>query len=215
MEAFDELFEWVWARHHNELSWYVRPLFIVPFCWFAHRRRPWGLVLTVLLLPTSLFWFPAPDQPSPRAEAYLDWERQFFLEGSPVAQVVLAALVVGFFWALATAFWRRSWVWGLVVLNAGTLLKIAWSVTFGGAAGWAAVPPSLVTLVIVNTVVVLVGRRLARRSRPGEASRTDARPEGPDHAHHLRRRPGADADVLEPARGQARGPGAHRAGGVR
>lgn len=214
MEAFTEIFEWVWARHHNELSWYVRPLFIVPFCWFAYRRSPWGVVLTVLALPTSLFWFPAPAQPSPRAEAYLAWERQFFLEGSPVAQIVLAVLVVAFFWALATAFWRRSWIWGLVVINAGTLLKVAWSVTFGGSAGWAAVPPSIVTLVIVNLLVVLIGRRLAR-SRPDEALGDEARPTGPHHTHHHRRRPGAEADVLEPARREAGEPGAHRPGGVR
>lgn len=38
MEWMNEFLGWVWARHHNELSWYVRPLFIVPFCWFAYRR---------------------------------------------------------------------------------------------------------------------------------------------------------------------------------
>jgi hypothetical protein len=42
------------------------------------------------------------------------------LEGSVVARVALVLLVVTFFVALATAFWKRSWLWGLVVLNAGT-----------------------------------------------------------------------------------------------
>jgi hypothetical protein len=47
-------------------------------------------------------------------------------------------LVVAFFVALGAAFWRRSWLWGLAVLNTGTLLKVIkviWSVAFGGAAG--------------------------------------------------------------------------------
>ena len=124
---------WVWARHHNVLSWYVRPLFLLPFCFFAYRRSLTGIVATLLLFPTSLFWFPAPDNPSPRVEGYLAWERQFLLEGSVVARVVLLLLVVAFFVALATAFWRRSWLWGLAVINAGTLLKVIWSVASGAA----------------------------------------------------------------------------------
>ena len=171
MEWMNEFLGWMWARHHNELSWYVRPLFIVPFCWFAYRRNVWGIVATLLVLPTSLFWFPAPEDPSPRVEEYLAWEREFFLEGGLVNQVVLVVLVVGFFVALATAFWKRSWLWGLAVLNGGTLLKVAWSVAFGGAAGWASLLPSVVTLAIVNAVVVLGARWLGRHRAP----RRDAR----------------------------------------
>ncbi len=29
--ALEEFFSCVWERHHNVLSWYVRPLFILPF----------------------------------------------------------------------------------------------------------------------------------------------------------------------------------------
>ena len=108
MELLNDFLSWVWARHHNELSWYVRPLFLLPFCFFAYRRSVWGIVATLLLFPTSLFWFPAPENPSPRVEGYLAWERQFLLEGSVVARVALVLLVVTFFVALAVAFWRRS-----------------------------------------------------------------------------------------------------------
>jgi hypothetical protein len=65
------------ARHHNELSWYVRPLFLLPFCFFAYRRSLLGILVTLLVFPTSLFWFPAPENPSLRVEGYLAWERQF------------------------------------------------------------------------------------------------------------------------------------------
>jgi Zn-dependent protease with chaperone function len=83
-------------------------------------------------------------------------------EGSVAARVALALLVVGFFVALAAAFWRRSWVWGLVVLNAGTLLKVIWSVAFGGAAGWASLVPSIFTLVVTDAVILLAVRFLKR-----------------------------------------------------
>jgi hypothetical protein len=158
METLQEVLAWVWARHHNELSWYVRPLFILPFCYFAYRRSIRGILLTLLLLPTSLFWFPAPAQPSPRVIEYLAWEREFVTGDNLVAKLVLLVLVIGFFVALAAAFWKRNWLYGLGVLNAATLLKVIWSVAFGGAIGWAALLPSLVTLVICNTIIVLAMR---------------------------------------------------------
>ena len=158
METLQDFLAWVWARHHNELSWYVRPLFILPFCYFAYRRSIRGILVTLLLLPTSLFWFPAPAQPSPRVIEYLAWEREFVTGDNLVAKLVLLVLVLGFFVALAAAFWKRNWLYGLGVLNAATLLKVIWSVAFGGAIGWAALLPSLVTLAICNTIIVLAMR---------------------------------------------------------
>jgi hypothetical protein len=174
MELLNDFLSWVWARHHNELSWYVRPLFLLPFCYFAYRRSVWGIVATLLLFPTSLFWFPAPENPSPRVEGYLAWERQFMLESSVVARVALVLMVVAFFVALAAAFWKRSWLWGLVVINAGTLLKVIWSVAFGGATGWASLAPSIFTLAVTDAAILLAMRFL-RRSRGATRGRGQGR----------------------------------------
>ena len=162
-EMLNDFLSWVWARHHNELSWYVRPLFLLPFCYFAYRRSVWGIVVTLLVFPTTLFWFPAPENPSPRVEGYLAWERHFLTEGSVVARVAFLLLVVAFFVALATAFWKRSWLWGLAVLNAGTLLKVNWSVAFGGAGGSASLVPSLFTLAVTDAAILLAARWWRRR----------------------------------------------------
>ncbi len=174
MELLNDFLSWVWARHHNELSWYVRPLFLLPFCFFAFRRSVLGIVLTLLLFPTSLFWFPAPENPSARVEGYLAWERQFLLEGSVGARVALVLLVVAFFVALATAFWKRSWLWGLAVINAGTLLKVIWSVAFGGAAGWASLVPSLFTLAVTDAAILLAVRWLKSHRIRQEGAQRDA-----------------------------------------
>jgi hypothetical protein len=169
-ELLNDFLSWVWARHHNELSWYVRPLFLLPFCFFAYRRSVWGIVVTLLLFPTSLFWFPAPDNPSPRVERYPAWERQFLIEGSVAERVILVLLVVAFFFSLAAAFWKRSWLWGLAVLNAGTLLEVIWSVAFGGAAGWASLAPSIFTLAVTDAAILLA-MRLLRRHRERQEGR--------------------------------------------
>jgi hypothetical protein len=176
--SLDGFLLWVWERHHNELSWYVRPLFLLPFCFFAYRRSLTGIVVTLLLFPTSLFWFPAPENPSARVEEYLAWERHFLTEGSVVARVALVVLVVAFFLALASAFWKRSWLWGLAVLNAGTLLKVIWSVAFGGATGWASLVPSLFTLAVTDAAILLAVRWLKRRQVRQEGAQRDA-----DQAH--------------------------------
>ncbi len=185
MEQLNDFLSWMWARHHNELSWYVRPLFLLPFCFFAYKRSLLGILVTLLVFPTSLFWFPAPENPSPRVEGYLAWERQFLTEGSVAARVALVLLVIGFFVALATAFWKRSWLWGLAVLNAGTLLKVIWSVAFGGAAGWASLAPSLFTLAVTEAAIVLAARWLKRRRVRQEVSGQDAE-RSADLAHSTR-----------------------------
>ncbi len=163
METLQEILAWIWARHHNELSWYVRPLFILPFCYFAYQRSMRGVLATLLILPTSLFWFPAPEQPSQRVLDYLAWERAFLTGDNLVGKLVFLVLVMTFFVTLAAAFWKRNWLYGLGVLNAGTLLKVVWSVAFGGTVGWASLVPSVVTLVICDTIIVLAMRRRGER----------------------------------------------------
>jgi hypothetical protein len=167
----------------------VRPLFLLPFCYFAYRRSVLGIVATLLLFPTSLFWFPTPENPSPHVEGYLAWERQSLTDGGIVARVALALLVIGFFVALAAAFWKRSWVWGLAVINAGTLLKVIWSVAFGGATGWASLVPSLFTLVVTDAAILLAARWLKRRRARQEVAAQDA---------------GRDSELAQPTRAKDR-----------
>ena len=45
MELTNDVAAWTRARHHNILSWYIRPLFLPPFGFFAHRRSLSGIAL--------------------------------------------------------------------------------------------------------------------------------------------------------------------------
>ena len=40
--ADSRFFHWAFARHHNPLSWYIRPLFLIPFCLAAYHRSHAG-----------------------------------------------------------------------------------------------------------------------------------------------------------------------------
>jgi hypothetical protein len=47
MEMLSDFLAWAWARHHNILSWYIRPMFILPFIYFAYKRSEGMLVIII------------------------------------------------------------------------------------------------------------------------------------------------------------------------
>jgi hypothetical protein len=167
----DEFAAWAWARHHNELSWYIRPLFLLPFCYFAYKRSLWGITLTVVALATSMFWFPAPQRADPGAVEFLAVEREYLTSEWSLWKVMLALLVPISFAALAVAFWKRSLVWGLAVINAMVLVKIVWSFYFGDESGGLTLLPSaLVGLAVCDAVILYVARRTRKGTSPRKAS---------------------------------------------
>jgi len=165
METLHEFLSWAWARHHNPLSWYIRPLFVLPFCWFAWKRSVAGIILTVVGVLSSMFWFPAPSEADPRAAAFLAMERDYVTGGWTWAKTAMTSLVPIWFVALGWTFWRRSLIAGLVVINAGAALKVAWSFWFGQATAWSIIPSVAIGALVCNGVVLYVWRRRRRARR--------------------------------------------------
>jgi hypothetical protein len=83
---------WAWERHHNVLSWYIRPLFILPLAYFSYKRSISGIVLTLVALATSMFWFPAPERVDPRVEVFLAFEREW-LTGEWTTEKIVSAMI--------------------------------------------------------------------------------------------------------------------------
>ena len=171
MELINDVAAWAWARHHNILSWYIRPLFLLPFCFFAYRRRLSGISITLIALATSMAWFPAPTTPSAAVVEMLKAEHDYLFGPWGLAKVLAALAIPATFAALALAFWRRSMAWGLIVINAAVLFKIGWTYAVSGTAGATAhLVPALAGLVLVNAMVIGAARLLARRrSAPSPA----------------------------------------------
>jgi hypothetical protein len=169
-----EVIAWAWARHHNVLSWYVRPLFILPFCFFAYRRSLFGIVLTLLTLATSMFWFPAPEHASHAVNEMLGAEEAYLTTDWTLWKVLIALLIPLTFAALGLSFWKRSLVWGLAVVNAAIIFKIAWTFLFStGAGAMSHLPAAVLGLVVCDALILYVIRRRRasssyQRPRPGE-----------------------------------------------
>ena len=155
---------WAWERHHNVLSWYIRPLFLLPFCFFAYRRSLLGMTLTLLALATSMFWFPAPAEVSPAVSEMLAAEREYLTADWTLWKVLMALVVPASFAVLGLAFWKRSLVYGLALITAAILIKIGWTFAFGTEAGAMSHLPAVLGLVACDALILYAMRRLRARS---------------------------------------------------
>ncbi|MGY4827297.1 hypothetical protein ACVNIS_01815 [Sphaerotilaceae bacterium SBD11-9] len=165
MELLQGFAEWAWARHHNVLSWYIRPLFLIPFCYFAYRRNLVAVLVTLFALLTSMFWFPVPERVPPGVQAALAAEREYLLSPWSIPKIVVALLVPGMLAALALAFWRRSLVWGAVVVNAIALAKVSWTGAVFEQEGFLEhLAPAIAGLVVCNAVLAVWYVRLRRKA---------------------------------------------------
>jgi hypothetical protein len=151
---------WAWERHHNPLSWYIRPLFSLPFCYFAYKRNVSGMMLTLIGLATSMFWFPKPDQIDPQAAAFLEMERQYLTGQWTLLKILIAIPVPLMFILLGWAFWNRSWMVGVTVINLAAITKCVWSFYYGAETAWSLIPTAIINLLICNLVLFYTYRRI-------------------------------------------------------
>ncbi|WP_433782213.1 hypothetical protein ACQPX6_20185 [Actinomycetospora sp. CA-101289] len=132
------IWDWAWARHQNELSWYVRPLFLLPLAWASYRRSVTGIVVTLVALATSMAWFPVPAAVDPQVASFLAFEQEYLTGSWPAGKILVTLLVPVMLAAFCAAFWWRSVAAGAVVLALIAVVKVTWGVVDGGGTGAAA-----------------------------------------------------------------------------
>jgi hypothetical protein len=122
-------------------------------------------VLTLVTLATSMFWFPAPETTSPAVREMLAAEEEYLTANWTPWKVLIALLVPVSFAALGLAFWSRSLIWGLAVINGAILFKIGWTLVFSTEAGaMSHLPAAVLGLAVCNAVILYLLRRMRRRS---------------------------------------------------
>ena len=144
----DVFFNWAFARHHNVLSWYIRPLFIIPIIVFAFKKSLTGIFAAIFALFTSMFWFTSPETSSPQIMSFLAYEMEYLKGVWTAPKIIMSLSVPIFFIALIIAAWKRNWKLLLGVVIAAAVLKIVWSVIFSGEAGMSILKPAIIGLIV-------------------------------------------------------------------
>src|ERR687889_355594 len=95
-------------------------------------------------------------------------EREYLTANWTLWKLLLALVVPATFAGLGLAFWKRSLVWGLAVINAAVLIKVGWTFVFGTEAGaMSHLPAALLGLAVCDALILYLMRRLrARTSEP-------------------------------------------------
>lgn len=152
----DAFFNWAFERHQNQLSWYIRPLFLIPFCFFSFKKSWSGISITVFLLFTSMFWFNKPDIVDEQVVNFLQFEKTWLQSPWDIKKWIFTLVIPLSFYLLALVFWRRQFLFGGVLLFAMALGKIMWSVYYSGEDGMTVIFPAILGLTLCFAVLYYI-----------------------------------------------------------
>jgi len=155
-------FDWIFDRHHNQWSWYIRPIFLIPFCFFAYKHSWSGISFTIFCLFTSMFWFNKPEVVSENVEIFLQFEKDWLYGEWDYKKVLLIITVPVSFFALGFAFWTRSLLIGLGVLAMMATGKIVWSIQNAGESGKSILVPAIIGLLICGGLIFYGFKKLEK-----------------------------------------------------
>lgn len=164
----DAFFNWAFKRHHNVLSWYIRPLFIIPMVVFAFKKSYTGIFASIFALFTSMFWFPAPAENNQWVQEFLAFEMDYLKGAWTAPKIVMSLAVPLFFFMLLISAWKRNWKWLLGVIVGAAVLKSAWSVVFSGEAGLSVLNPAILGLVVCVGVLGYFMKKHRGKANTGE-----------------------------------------------
>jgi len=155
-------FDWIFDRHHNQWSWYLRPIFLIPFCFFAYKKSWSGISFTIFCLFTSMFWFNKPDVIDPKVITFLQFEKDWLYGNWNIQKSLLFLTVPISFLLLGMAFWKRNLLFGLIVILLMGFGKIIWSIQNAGESGKSIVLPAILGLIICCVVIFFVAKKMKK-----------------------------------------------------
>lgn len=161
-------FDWVFDRHHNQWSWYIRPLFLIPFCYFSYKKNWSGISITIFSLFTSMFWFPRPEVVSNSVMEFLQFEKDYLYGEWSMRKIVMALTIPISFIALGYAFWKRSLFIGIGIVILMSIGKIVWSIQNAGESGKSILIPAIIGLVICCGLMYFSFKKLENKNKKND-----------------------------------------------
>ena len=156
----DSFFNRVFERHQNQWSWYIRPLFLIPFCYAALKKSLSGISITVFALFTSMAWFNQPADVSPIVKEFLAFEMQWLKSEWTTGKILLTLSVPFTFFCLAVACWKRNLWFGVGTLIMMATGKIVWSISEAGESGRSIIIPAVIGLAVCIVFAIIGFRKM-------------------------------------------------------
>jgi hypothetical protein len=133
LTGYRDIFLRLWERHKNPVSWVCRPFFGL-IIGYGAILRSWHIILVgVLGIGTSWFWFPKRKNTPTWAEEFINKEFEVLTPDNPwdLRRVVFPSVGLPLGLAgLAILLWYLAYPWnwlGMLILIAATILKVVWS----------------------------------------------------------------------------------------
>lgn len=162
--ANESFFNWAFERHKNQLSWYIRPLFLMPFCYFSYRRNFAAAMGSIFLLFTSMFWFPVPEIVHPKVTEFLAFEKEYLYGEWSTTKLIMVLSIPVSFYLMGLAFWKKSLWMGIGVVAFMAVGKIIWSLVFAGESGASILVPALLGLALCGGVIYYGFKKLEQKN---------------------------------------------------
>ena len=159
----ESFFDWVFDRHHNQWSWYIRPLFLIPFCYFSYKQNWAGIAITIFCLFTSMFWFISPEIVSESVKEFLQFEKEYLYGVWGLNKILITLTIPISFIALGLSFWKRSLLMGIGVIILMAIGKIIWSIYNTGESGMTILIPAIVGLIVCCALIYYGFKKLEKK----------------------------------------------------
>ena len=156
-------FDWIFNRHHNQWSWYIRPLFLIPFCFFSYKRNWSGISIITFFLFTSMFWFPRPEVVSDSVIDFLQYEKEYLYGDWGLKKILMTLTIPISFIALGLSFWKRSLIMGIGVVILMATSKVVWSIQNAGESGKSILIPAIIGFVICCGIIYYGFKKLENK----------------------------------------------------
>jgi len=159
----NSFFNWAFERHYNQWSWYLRPVFLIPFCHMAYKQFLSGMSISLFCLFTSMFWFDKPDFVDKQIVEFLQFEKEWLQSSWNYEKVIFVISIPVSLFLLALAFWKRIILIGLGVLVLIAVGKVIWSIQNAGQSGKSIIMPAIFGLIICTLPIYFGFKKLEKK----------------------------------------------------
>ncbi|TFG27959.1 hypothetical protein EU528_11975 [Candidatus Thorarchaeota archaeon] len=150
------LFEKLWKRHRNPISWVLRPVFGIVWFYGAWIQNIWIVLFCVFGLATSWFWFPEPKE-SPRwVLRFLEIEKEYVTPPWTYKKVVPFGMIFVFLGLFTWVLWFQDLILGAAILIFGFFFKAIWSYIVAKDSGLPITILSISALGILSYIVYIL-----------------------------------------------------------